>query len=65
MNQYLLDTNICIYFLKGQFNINEKIKKIGIENCFLFEMTIAEMKFGVENSDRKESKAVSQISISF
>lgn len=54
MNQYLLDTNICIYFLKGQFNIKEKIKKVGIENCFLSEITIAEMKFGVENSDRKE-----------
>jgi tRNA(fMet)-specific endonuclease VapC len=54
VNQYLLDTNICIYFLKGQFNINEKIKKIGVENCFLSEMSIAEMKFGVENSDKKE-----------
>ena len=54
MKQYLLDTNICIYLLKGQFNINEKIKKVGKENCFLSEMTVAEMKFGVENSSKKK-----------
>jgi len=54
VKQYLLDTNICIYLLKGQFNINKKIKKIGEENCFLSEMTIAEMKFGVENSSKNE-----------
>ncbi len=55
MKQYLLDTNICIYLLKGQLNINDKIKKVGAENCFLSEMTIAEMKFGVENSSKKKN----------
>lgn len=54
MKQYLLDTNICIYLLKGQFNIHEKIKKVGVQNCFLSEITIAEMKFGIENSNRKK-----------
>lgn len=54
MKQYLLDTNICIYLLKGQFNINEKVKKVVAENCFLSEITIAEMKFGVENSSKKK-----------
>ena len=24
---YLLDTNICIYFLNGQFELNRKIRK--------------------------------------
>lgn len=54
MKKYLLDTNICIYFLKGQFDIHKKIKEIGEENCFLSEITIAELKFGAENSVQKE-----------
>ena len=47
---YLLDTNICVHFLKGAFNLDVKIKSIGIENCFISEITLAELEFGVENS---------------
>ncbi len=54
MKKYLLDTNICIYFLKGQFGLHNKIKEIGEENCLLSEITIAELKFGAENSVQKE-----------
>ena len=52
MNKYLLDTNICIYFLKGQFNLHQKIEDAGTENCFVSEITIAELKYGVENSNQ-------------
>ncbi len=54
MTQYLLDTNICIYFLKGQFQLNKKIAEVGEENCFISEMTVAELKYGVENSKTLE-----------
>ena len=27
--KYLLDTNICIYYMKGLFNLNKKINRIG------------------------------------
>ena len=47
---YLLDTNICIYFIKGLYELNKKITEIGIENCYISEITIAELKFGIENS---------------
>ena len=53
MKKYLLDTNICIYFLKGQFNLHQKMKAVGIENCFVSEITIAELKYGVEKSNQK------------
>lgn len=53
MKKYLLDTNICIYFLKGQFDIHQKIESVGIENCFISEITLAELKYGVENSKHK------------
>lgn len=50
MKKYLLDTNICIHFIKGQYSIREKILGSGIENCFISEITIAELKYGVEKS---------------
>jgi tRNA(fMet)-specific endonuclease VapC len=50
MKKYLWDTNICIHFLKGEFNIESKMEKVGFENCYVSELTIAELLFGVENS---------------
>ena len=54
MKKYLLDTNICVYFLKGLYNLDKQIEKVETENCFVSEITIAELKFGVENSDHQE-----------
>lgn len=53
MKKYLLDTNICIYFLKGQYDLHRKIENAGIGNCFVSEITVAELKYGVENSTQK------------
>nr|WP_294950481.1 type II toxin-antitoxin system VapC family toxin [uncultured Mucilaginibacter sp.] len=57
MKQYLLDTNICIYLLKGLFAISEKIEAIGQDKFFLSEITIAELKFGAANSDFPDKNA--------
>ncbi len=54
MKRYLLDTNICIHFLGGEYDLNQKIEKAGTENCLVSEITIAELKFGAENSRDKE-----------
>lgn len=51
---YLLDTNICIYFLKGMYNLDRKIAKVGEGNCFISEITVAELKYGIENSKTPE-----------
>jgi len=62
LNKYLLDTNICIYFLKGLYHLDKKIEQAGIENCFVSEITIAELKFGVENSNniKKNRKVIDE-----
>jgi len=52
--RYLLDTDICIFFLQGKFNIKEKIKGVGISNCYISEITIAELKFGAMKSSNIE-----------
>lgn len=48
--QYLLDTSICVFFLRGKFKLDEVIKQAGVQNCFLSEITVFELKFGAENS---------------
>lgn len=47
---YLLDTNICIHLFKGHENLERKIESVGINACYLCEITIAELLYGVENS---------------
>lgn len=48
--QYLLDTNICVFFLRGKMNLDEVIKEKGKQNCFISEITVFELRFGAENS---------------
>lgn len=47
---YLLDTNICIYYFKGQFEVKEKIEQIGYEKFAISEITLAELIYGAEKS---------------
>jgi tRNA(fMet)-specific endonuclease VapC len=54
LKKYLLDTNICAYFFNGQFNLKEKIRDIGFENCVVSEITIAELKYGIAKSSKKK-----------
>jgi tRNA(fMet)-specific endonuclease VapC len=56
LKKYLLDTDICIYFLKTLFDIDKKIESAGVENCFVSEITIAELKYGVENSHQIKNR---------
>ncbi len=60
--KYLLDSNICIHFFRGKFNIIEKLSKIGIENCAISEITLAELVFGAEKSSnpKKNHKIIQQ-----
>ncbi len=58
--QYLLDTNICVFFLRGKLNLDEIIREKGIENCFISELTVFELRYGAENSanPKKSHEAV-------
>lgn len=46
MEQYILDTNICIALLKNQYGIREKIKSVGLSNCYISVLTIGELYYG-------------------
>jgi tRNA(fMet)-specific endonuclease VapC len=57
---YLLDTNICVFFLRGKMDLDKTMKEKGLENCYVSEITVFELRFGAENSDNvvKSHKAV-------
>lgn len=50
MSQYLLDTNVCIYWSKDEFGLRQKLRQVGVENCFLSELTFAELVYGIAKS---------------
>lgn len=46
--KYLLDTCICVYWLRDKFNVKDRVNSVGLENCYISEITVAELKFGRE-----------------
>lgn len=50
MIMYLIDTDICIFFLRGKFGIKDKTKEVGISNCYISEITVAELTYGAMKS---------------
>lgn len=50
MTKYLLDTNICIFFMKGKYELDKKIMQVGLENCYISEITVAELLYGAYHS---------------
>jgi tRNA(fMet)-specific endonuclease VapC len=55
MAKYLLDTNVCIFYLRGKYDVDKRIKEAGgLTNCVISEITLAELKYGAELSDRAE-----------
>ena len=55
--KYLLDSNICIHFLKNDIKVVDKLHEVGFINCHLSEITILELLYGVANSisDKKDA----------
>ena len=52
--QYLLDTNICVFILRQKYGVGERMLLAGVSNCFISELTYAELLFGAECSDNPE-----------
>lgn len=51
MKHYLLDTNICAFFLRQRYDIDKRIEEIGWENCCISDITVLELYYGAENSN--------------
>lgn len=49
---YLLDTDICIYWLKNIDSVRNKIQEIGWKQICICDITVAELYFGAYNSQK-------------
>ena len=52
MKNYLLDTCICVFLFRKKYGIEEKLDKLKESQCYISEVTIAELKYGAYKSNR-------------
>ena len=50
MKQYLLDTDVCIELIKHNERVLDKVEAVGADNCFVTDITIAELFYGAAKS---------------
>ena len=56
--KYLLDTDICIYWLKGRKAVREKINQVGQTEIAICSITVSELYFGAYNSNKIEQNLI-------
>jgi len=49
---FVLDTNICIYWLKGNDNIEQRSLAVGLNNIAISFITLSELYYGAYKSKR-------------
>lgn len=56
--KYLLDTDICIYWLKGRTAVRDKINEVGQTEIAICVITASELYFGAYNSSKIEKNLI-------
>lgn len=54
MSKFIFDTDTCIYWLKGNENIERSIVKHGLENIFITVITECELFYGAYKSIKRD-----------
>ena len=50
--KYLLDTDICVYWLKKDDRVEQNASSVGLENIVISFMTLSELYYGAHKSQR-------------
>ena len=63
---YLLDTDTCIALLKKMPSVIRHLREVGVHNCKISDITIAELYFGaIKSGNPKHRNDVNQITSLF
>ena len=54
MNKYLLDTCIVVFLFRDKYDVAKRLDEVGLRNCYISEITIAELQTGVEKSSNRD-----------
>lgn len=52
--KYLLDTDTCVFWLKGNEHIEQKVLSVGMDNVALSFINVSELYYGAYKSQRVE-----------
>lgn len=52
---FLLDTDTCVYWLRGHETVRSRLSSAGPESIAISVVTLAELRYGAECSSRPES----------
>jgi len=58
VTEYILDTDTCLYWLKGKEEVKRKVEQIGVDGFRVTIITLAELKYGAYNSHLRRSGQV-------
>ena len=50
--KYLLDTSIIAFLFRKSYNIGNRLRELDSDQCYVSEITIAELTYGAYHSDR-------------
>lgn len=54
--KYLIDSDILIEFFKAKYSLDKKFKSVGLKNCYVSEISIAELTYGALKSTNIEKQ---------
>ena len=69
MNGFLLDTSICIALFRGNRAVAHKLDEVGMQNCYVNDVVIAELLVGayysehIEENMRQVNDFISKITV--
>ena len=52
----MLDTCVCISMFRNEGRVRETLQKVGVQNCYISEITVAELYFGLAKASDKKRK---------
>ena len=53
---YLINTDICVYWLKGNENIKRKALAVRLDNIYISFIALSELYYGAYKSQRIEGR---------
>ena len=55
---YLLDTDILVFIRRGRHHLQERVDRVGLSNCVVSEISLAELYVGVYKSGNDDTKRI-------
>ena len=53
--KYLLDTDTCIFWLRGRASVRNKLSAVGVEEIGISVITLAELRYGASSTSNRST----------